>query len=147
MGDLEARLGELVGKHQDRIWDYQTLLLGKMPELLKDRKLNAGVKVNLGKFLGTVSGSIQRENSSEMTSSDRLELAKSLLENGQTMTRMLQNDVGFVTQVQLLANEITQIDGEIRKLEELRERAESEHNLPRARELGDRIRTKKTIKK
>ncbi len=147
MGDLERQLGELVDRHQDRIMDYQVLLLDKITVLLKDKKLSVGVKGNLGRILGTISGGFKSESSSGLTSTDRVELAKNLIQNGQAMTAMLQGDVGFVTRVRLLEKEITGLSDEIGELERQSAKARSERNEPKARELDERSKRLKVKKK
>jgi hypothetical protein len=146
MGDLEARLNELVKEHEKTIVGYHKLLLGTTKELLKDSESSGGVKGSLLGIFDSLDAGYNRQTSSKLTSGDRVKLAETVLQNGESLARIL-NDSVFDSQVKRIENEIKRLNGEIESVERMRERARVQKKPVESYRLGSKAKRLKKIKK
>ena len=134
MKGLLNRKREIIEKHLPKIMEKKIKaneqILKLMTTVLKDRKISADISIGILNKINA-GGKISTDSSSEMKSDQKLEMSKMWFENARNILQSLDNDVkvGYDSYLksiddtmQLVREEIRQIDEELKKTEDKKER-------------------------
>lgn len=130
MENLIEKKRQIVSQHTAQLIEANQKILETISSTLKDKKVDAKVKVQITKLLNLTAGG-GGGSTTEMQSQDKLELAKGFLNNADSIIATLRNESGYQSlikniddQLDVYRKEIEAIDQELKDVEDKERRKE-----------------------
>jgi hypothetical protein len=127
---LIERKVEIVNQHMQRIIEANQKILETIVSVLKDKEVDAKVKLQITKLLELTTGG-GGGSTTGMESQDKLELAKGFLNNADSIMQTVRNESGYQSlvknideQLEVYRGEIETIDQELNVVEDKDKRKE-----------------------
>jgi hypothetical protein len=128
--DLILKKQEIMNQHTAQLVEANQKILETISSTLKDKKVDARVKLQITKLLNLTAGG-GGGSATGMESQDKLELAKGFLSNANSIIDTLRNDSGYQSLIKniddsldIYRKEIDVIDQELKVVEDKERRKE-----------------------